>query len=160
MKARLVKIDNNLKILCNDGSISTASPSLLTQFLCHFNEINLFTGNDGSWSDQCFDMSQYPGETLAFITDDDKLVVSDPSVIEKAVVPAPPDPSKLLTVIEYAKKHNRSKEIIKTFVRDGRIMGAFMLGRQWFIPEDAPYPVEESSRKPAAGRPPRHDNER
>lgn len=154
MKARLVKVDNDVKILCTDGTISQASPSLMTYFFTRFDEIGIFTGNDGNWSKDYLDMSEYPGETLAYVTDDEKLVVLSSWAAEQAIVPAASDTSKLLTIIEYAKKHNRSKEIIKTFVRNGRISGAVMMGRQWFIPEDAPYPVEEASRKPTSGRTP------
>ena len=157
MKARLVKLGETVNILCPNGTVCKANPSLMTHFFSNFDKPGVFTGKDGVWNKQFLDMSEYPGETLAYITDDLKLVVLAAWSIEMALLPADPSQRKLLTVKEYAKKHDRSKELIKAFVRDGRIMGAEKIGRQWFIPEDAPYPVEVSRRKPESGRTPRRD---
>lgn len=153
MKARLIRNGSEVHLLCSNGTISKAPPSLLTHFLSHFDEVGIFTGKDGTWSDRFLDMSVYPGETLAYVTDNNQLVVLSPWVIETVIkknVVAP----KELTIVEYAKKHDRSKEMIKALLREGRIAGAIMRGRQWFIPENAPYPIEERSRKPTAGRTP------
>ena len=126
----------------------------MTNFFSRFDEVGIFTGKDGTWTDRFLDMSEYPGETLAYVTDNDQLVVISPWVIETVIsknVVAP----KELTLVQYAQKHTRSKEMIKAIVREGRITGAVMRGRQWFIPENAPYPIEEKSRNPEAGRSPR-----
>ena len=60
-------------------------------------------------------------------------------------------------IVEYGKKHNKGKEIIKYFCREGRIAGAYKINGYWMIPEDAPYPIDirqqRSSDKPRSGRP-------
>ncbi len=157
MKARLIKADKCTKLLCADGTIKNASPSTIKDFFSNFSNASDLTGTDGNWTETCLDMSAYPGEALAYVTDSGQLVVLDENVLKNALVPSKPDLSEYLSVVEYAKKHNRSREMVKVFAKQGRIPGTFMHGRSYFIPKDAPYPVDEVSRKPTSGNKPRKD---
>ena len=153
MKARLVKYGENVDLLCSDGTIIHTQNSLRRKFFLHFDETEIFTGTE-KWAGKFLDMTDYPGETLAYVSDDKKLVVVDPAMLREALKTEDSTAGfrGMLTTIEYAQKHNKSKEMIKAFCNDGRIIGAKKVGRQWFIPEDAPYPIEEKSQKPTAGR--------
>ncbi len=153
MKSRLISNSGNPLLLCNDGTISLVTNQLAAHFISHFHDVNIFTGSDGKWTSSTLDMSQYPGETLAYVTDGGELVITDPWLIEYAFIQNRLDEEpKYLSLLEYAHKHNRSKEMIKSLIRNKRIMGAFRVGNQWLIPEDAPYPIEDRMRKPTSGR--------
>lgn len=158
MKARITKTEVGTYLLCSDGSVIKTTPSQLKMFFINFNKTTIFsgktTGKENPWNTQYLDITDYPGETLAYVTDDNKLVINDPSILQDLLkrddnVDYVPN---LLTTQQYAKLHNRSQELIKAFVRTGRIIGAKKIGRIWLIPEDAPYPIEEKSQKPTAGR--------
>ena len=45
-----------------------------------------------------------------------------------------------LTAVEYARKHNCSKQWIIKLARAGRLDGAYLAGAAYLIPEDAPIP--------------------
>lgn len=47
-----------------------------------------------------------------------------------------------LTTGEYAKKYHKKPKQILNYCLAGRIEGAELLGRKWFIPEDASYPKD------------------
>ena len=139
MKARLLKnLDGEIQLLYADGSISNSSVAVLENFFFNFKKIDLESGSDGSWSSS-FDMAAYPGETLAFVTDDFSLVIHDSSVFKEIIV-SDRDITSYLTVVEYAEKMNKSREIIKALCAKGRIPGAKMVGGRWLIPPDAIYP--------------------
>mgnify|MGYP004711441013 CR=1 FL=1 len=151
MKARLIKTkDNKLRLLCEDGTLAICSKVLLFDFLTKFNKINFSDGNAGRWNEEFPDMISYPGKTLAYITDSKNLVVNDISPFSFSIFESP-DFLDYLSTEEYAKRHNVSSEIVKVYCRDGRIEGAKKIGGRWAIPETAPYPVEDASRKPTAG---------
>jgi len=152
MKARVVKKDGSFLILYKDGTISTPSPRLLGQFMRDFINYSSYSGENGKWTDVSLDMGEFPGETMAYVTDLGQLVVMDPAIIQHAFVEQKSELSDYLTVEEYAEKHNRSPQIIKAFIRNNRIPGITRFGRQLAIPADAPYPVENKSRKPTSGR--------
>ena len=160
MKARITKTEEGTYLLCSDGTVLKADKSQLRMFLTNFDQSDIFSGKsigkEKDWHDLYLDITEYPGETLAYVTNDNKLVINDVSFMQDILkdhetvdyVP------QLLSALEYAKKHNRSKEVIKAYLNSGLIIGAKKVGRQWVIPEDAPYPVEEQSQKPNAGRRP------
>lgn len=150
MKARLLKIDKEVLILCNDGTIINADQSLIARFFSNFDNVNIFNGSDGNWKQFHLDMGEYPGVTLAYVTDSDQLVVVSPWAMKQALSVSAGN-HKLISVADYAKKYNRSREMVKAFAQQDRIPGAFKVGRAWLIPEDAPYPVEEGRRKPTSG---------
>lgn len=151
MKARLIKTkDNNLRLLCEDGTLAICSKVLLFDFLTNFNKVRFTGGDAGKWDEEVPDMNLYPGKTLAYITDTQQLVIYDISPFSFAISEAP-DFMEYLSTDEFAKRHNVSREIIKVYCREGRIAGAKKIGKRWAIPETALYPVESVSRKPSAG---------
>ena len=154
MKVRLVKEEGKAKLLCEDGTICNASSSLLFQFFTNFDKYSMFTGTDGKWNQEYPDMSEYPAATVAYVTDDGRLLVVDPWIMSMAMTPPTLVNGNLITSVDYAKKHRRSREMIQAFINQGRILGAVKIGRQWFIPEDSPYPVDVTDRKPESGRTP------
>lgn len=152
MKARLVKDQNGtVSLLCRNGSISLASMTVLSNLLLNFKEAKNFSGSDGNWKEKWGDMSLFPGETLAYVSDDSTLVVLNSDVFE-SIVEQTYRVKSLISITEYAKKHNKSREIIKVLCRDNRIIGAQKIGNAWMIPADAPYPIPPHRRRDGVGR--------
>ena len=156
MIARIVRSkDDKLYLLNKDGTISTVTISLLKKIFRSFNQIEDISGDNGKWDSISLDMSLFPGETMVFVTEGHQLVITDPWIMnyylsnENTSVPA----DNLLTLPEYAKLHDRSVPMIKALCQQGRIAGARKMGRTWVVPASAPYPIEEQSKKPGAGRP-------
>jgi len=149
MRVRLIRDDEGeIKLLCSDGTICIPDESILYSLLFNFKDTIFSCTECGKWSPLALDMALVPGETLAYVTDDYSLVIIDPSGFELIN-----DNSQRLgpyiSLQEYAKKVNRSQELIKVFCRRGRILGAKKLNGQygrWIIPENAPYPVPLSRR--------------
>ena len=146
MKARLVK-DNfgTMILLCADGTMRITDTTALNFVFANFKSADEFTGRNGSWLSTCKDMAMYPGETMAYVSDDLSLVVMNPSVLcslmsEDSIL------GPYISLAEYAKKANRSRQIIKVFCREGRLLGARKIGGSWMIPENSPYPVPPSRR--------------
>jgi len=151
MYARLIRdFDGNVKLLCKNGTIDSPTMPVLANILTNFKAAKYFSGNDGRWSDNYADMMLYPGIDLAYVTDDLTLVVLDGSVFTP-VISETLRMSSYINITEYAKKVNRSREIIKVLCREGRIVGAQKIGNQWMIPEDAPYPIPPNRRRPGSG---------
>lgn len=48
-----------------------------------------------------------------------------------------------LTTREYAKCHGKERRQIYNYCGAGRIDGAILIGNEWLIPEDAPYPMDK-----------------
>lgn len=48
--------------------------------------------------------------------------------------------SDMLTVQQYAAKHNKAEITIRKKCQRGTLPGAVKIGRDWLIPEDANYP--------------------
>lgn len=146
MKARLVNDGSDtMMLLCSDGSICTISDTDLSCLLSHFKNVEEFSGNDGSWLSTCKDMALYPGETLAYVSDDLSLVIMDPRVL-CGITSTDSILGPYIDLADYAKKANRSRQIIKVYCREGRLLGAKKIGGSWMIPENAPYPVPPSRR--------------
>jgi len=148
MKARLIKdVNHRIVLLCNDGTIATASKTVLYDMLTDFRrEDNYFTGKRGKWTDNYPDMSMYPGETLALIADNYTLVIYDFEPF-KTLMNTNLETRGFISVDDFAKKYNKSTEIIKVYCRTGRIPGAQKVARNWLIPENAEYPVSEGRRR-------------
>lgn len=150
MKARLIKTkDNKLRILCEDGTLAICSGTLLYDFLTNFKISSFKRGTAGRWDIDYPDMSSYPGETMAHISDARQLVVYDITPFS-FMLSETPDYIEYLSTEEYAKRHNVSPEMIKVYCRNNRVAGAKKVGSRWAIPATAPYPVE--NRKPTSGR--------
>ena len=152
MKARVVTKEDNILILHYDGTMSISTSSLLKQFLFDFSNYSSLSGEDGKWTDITFDMSEFPGTTMAFVSDSGQLVVNTPDIFNIAFMDTSSGTFGFLTVEEYAKKHNRSKQLIRAYAMDGRIPGVTYFGHILAIPADAPYPIEAQRRKPTSGK--------
>lgn len=141
MKARLIKDkEGNVSLLCANGSICVSSTSVLANLFLNFKGAQNFAGSDGNWSDSYGDMAVYPGETLAYVTDDFNLVCNDATVFEPLII----DTLKvhtLIPLVEYAKQVGKSQEIVKVLCRSGRLVGAQKMAGRWMVPKDAPYPI-------------------
>lgn len=147
MKARLIRDGKHTLLLCNDGTISAVNDLILYDFLTDFRRNDLlFTGTLGKWTNSCPDMSVYPGDTIAFISDDNSLVVYDFEPFAP-LMNAKVKMRGYISCAEFAKRHNKSTEIIKVYCRNGRIPGAKKVARNWLIPENAEYPIEPERRR-------------
>lgn len=150
----LERPDGEFQLLCADGSIiNSPSRAVLYKLLTEFEEAETVYGTDGRWNEVHSEMSLFPGDTCALVTDDKKLMIFDfkpfASVIRFSDI-------KYISAQEYAEKHNKSVEIIKVYCRQHRIVGAQRIGQSWVVPEDAPYPVPPQYQRdynPLAGRP-------
>ena len=118
------------------------------QLLFHFKTINVLD-NDllgradcDKWNEEYPEMSAYPGETMAYVTDAFQLVIIDFKPFTIMFEESKTSLDDLLTVPEYAQRYKKSVEQVKVFCRTGRIPGAKKLGRDWVIPYDAPYPLD------------------
>lgn len=148
MKARLIKNDSDQLVLLLAGGtyIETPSVSVLGILLFNFKSIEDFgLEKEGvAWKGEYPSIASIPGYTLAYVTDSLQLVIEDISpfvpIFESVKTTVPIE--SVLTASEYAEKHNKSVEQIKVFCRNGRIWGAKKIGRDWVIPEDAPYPTD------------------
>lgn len=156
MKARIIKNkDGESLLLCNDGTIAKFSQSLFAKILTNFKSevfVNRLKGYLGYWNTEALDMTDYPGETQAYISDNYQMVLVDPELLTNTVSSIASceyddEAENLLSLSEYAKKHDRSEAMIKVYCREGRIPGARKSGAYWIIPENAPYPVPPLKRK-------------
>lgn len=146
MKGRLIK-DKEQRIiyLHQDGSIIPATNDFMRFFISNFKSLCSTTPPPGQtyerWlSDSCLSMHSYEGETLAYLTNNDELVVSSPEAF--CMLEFNSDLDSYISLPEYAKKWNKSIEIIKVLCRNKRIPGAVLKFNRWLIPKDAVYPVD------------------
>ena len=162
MKGRMIRDDHGaVWFLAAHGELVPSSDTLLQTLLLDFHLIEQKSwGSNSSWSsDYITDMMLYPGETLAYISDTNQLVIFDSTPFRSLILQSGKwaDSVRVLSASEYGKKYNKGKEIIKYFCREGRIQGAYKINGYWMIPEDAPYPVDirqqRSTDKPRSGRP-------
>ena len=154
MQARLIKNDQGLWLLFNNGQMKQANKEDLRNLLCSFKLIRCLTSrankdeNAKRWDIDCLEMSDYPGETIAHVTDGFQLVLFDFKEFEVLfktnyfVIQ-----NDCVTIAEYAKKYNKSVEQIKVFCRTGRIPGAQKIAGSWMIPCDASYPPDNRFKK-------------
>ena len=157
MQARLVKNEQgDLILLCANGEIRCfPGKAVIGKLLFHFKTINVLDddllGREDAekWNTEYPEMSSYPGETMAYVTDAFHLVIVDFSPSKIMFEVSSPSLDDLLTVSEYANLHNKSVEQVKVFCRTGRIPGAKKIGRDWVIPSDTPYPLDN---RVASGR--------
>ena len=152
MKARLLKdSEGQIKLLCANGSISESSITVLANLLLTFKNADHVSGADGDWAATHGDMALYPGETLAYVTDDYNLVIMDFSAFEPLIN----ESYKMTSYIslgEWARLHNKSREIVKVWCRSGRLVGCQKKANRWLIPKDAPYPVPPERQRDGNGR--------
>ncbi len=53
---------------------------------------------------------------------------------------------KYLSVREYALLHGMSERTVRNYCAVGKLSGAFLVGKSWSIPEDAPLPLHNKSK--------------
>ena len=160
MKARIIKNkEQKIQILCQNGTIKNCADQVLAKFLTQFTSdtyLYKLSGEDGNWLECAFDMTEYPGETLAYVSDNLQLIVMSPELFHPMVssnfVPlenymGDKDAVNYLTIPEYAQYHNRSEAMVRLLCREGKIPGVIKKKLVWLIPEDAPYPIPPASRK-------------
>ncbi len=143
MVARIVQKDSKYYVLCNDGSMSACNEKEFTSFL----KANI-QGLTERWDLVYEKMEDYPGKDIAQINDDKSLLIFDTTPFEYLLKESENSMEKQndISAKEYADKHNKSVEQIKVLCRSGRIEGARKIGRDWLIPENAPYPTRKGVR--------------
>ncbi len=139
MKARLIKSYNKIQLLCADGTIINAKDDTLRRLFVGFSAAHLFHGKDGRWDEECNNMEDYRGKSMAWVDDDGLLVIKDNPFI--SLVEAVVD-DDYITIQEYAKEQSRHEARIKRLCQEGRIPGAVKKGSRWFVPRNAPYPQD------------------
>lgn len=53
-----------------------------------------------------------------------------------------------LSVIQYAEKHGISERTVRNYCASGKMEGAFLTGKTWNIPADAPLPKKNKQKRP------------
>jgi len=154
MLARLIEdSERQIKLLCANGSISIPGAAGLAHFLINFKDAKSFNGDEGKWNEEYHDISEYPGKTLAFVSENNSLVIYDAYPFEHFINKKYfKEAESYISLSEYAEKHNKSTEIIKVLCRQGRIIGARKIGGRWAIPQDAPYPIAPENQRVGSGR--------
>ena len=61
-----------------------------------------------------------------------------------------PGETKLLTADEFAQMYGYAPSGIRVLLQRGKITGAFKVGKEWFIPEDANVIVRQNKKKRSA----------
>ncbi len=107
---------------------------------CSEDEVRQFilTYNDPKYynSEASFLSHDFEGEVLAYANEDDELTVTSPFILEKLFQTS----TKYITVVEFAERYGKQRNIIARFCRQGRIPGVIQKEHRWLIPENAPYP--------------------
>ncbi len=127
IKARLVLRNGDYYLEISSGLPKISNTEEVRQFLLHY--ADMIVGSS-------FVKTQPEGEVLAYINENNEIIIRLPSLLEDLFAPT----SRYITVVEYAEKYGKKRNLIARFCRTGRIPGAFQKGHCWFIPEDAPYP--------------------
>ena len=135
MVLRLAMIEKELKVCCANGSFLKADESVLRKILTEFDRATGIKGHDGYWSNTYSNMKDIPGQTLAYVSDDLKLVILDKNVFKCIVTP-----TNFVSVNEFAEKNGKQIAIVRRLCAEGRIENAQKIGETWLIPSDAKYP--------------------
>ena len=138
-KIFLIKGEYHL-CLCNSKP-QKLSLTELQAFLETFNDKNRYPGDDAD--NEYGVLSPATGELLAEVNKSYELKIISPKILT-AIFRAGGD--RYLTLDEYAEIVGRGSNIVGRMCREGRIPGAFKEGRDWKIPENAPYPPDSRKR--------------
>ena len=128
IKARLVRFEGRYFLL-RDGVTQELGLDQTREFVKNFN------ADLSSFGDETCDIDVSSGETVAVVDVFGNLTLSNPIVLNDIFA----DFVNYLTLAEYAEKHGKQRNILGRHCRDGRIPGAVRRGKEWYIPEDAPY---------------------
>ncbi len=150
MKTRLIRKESALLLLLDNGKLLYVEKKKLSNYLFHHkaflknNPNHLNFEITGKWDDEYDEMTEYPGDTIAYTNNKGHLVIVEISPFEECLnnKKDTSDEKLFVTVKEYADEYGKSKEQVKVFCRNGRIAGAKKIGRDWMIPKDAPYPTD------------------
>ena len=129
---------NSKEVVLVKSKIGKVASSYVTTLLVNNFELDYLK----KWDNEFDEITEYPGDTIAYTNNKGYLVIVDAVPFEQSIKNKYiyQDDVDFLTVKEYANKHEKSEEQIKVFCRNGRIIGAKKMGRDWIIPTDAPYP--------------------
>lgn len=130
------------KLLCQDGTIQDISDDDVILTVLSLQEYCNATGKDGRWDTFASDMGKYPAQEIAYLTTWQQTCISATDWVKNLYIEARAKLNKYVSVVEYAKLHNKSAERVKVLCREGRIAGAFKNGKVWFVPSDASYPMD------------------
>lgn len=144
MKARILEIDNVIKLLLENGTVKIITFSELIDFLKHYQDETFYEGTQ-TWEEQYeISMDAFSGETLAVVTKEGLLTIYKPELIKRIL---DYKEIKYITADEYAAKYDKKGCIIRRFCSSGKMKGAIQKGGMWLIPEDAEYPVKARTKK-------------
>lgn len=158
MKARLLLVAlpgrrPGYELLCFDGTKKQLAQKDLISFFNNFRDDEYLShGEDGHWDGDAMDMTDIEGETVAYVVDTPRepgrqqLVIIDPTPFVEAFQPEPDAPVEMIPITEYAAMYGVSREIIKVYCREGRLLGATKVGTNWVVPRDAIYPTDQRRR--------------
>lgn len=139
MKLRLIKKGGQRLLLCPDKTIAFVDDSLLRRLFVCYQDVSLFSGNDGYWNEGGNKMENFSGQTLAYVNDKNELcLVENPFI---SIMRNLAD-DEYITLHEYAELHGKNDNRIKLLCREGRIPGALKKAGKWFIPKHSPYPKD------------------
>lgn len=157
MKAKLFRVYGRgselYELCCMDGTKKLLRPRDLREFFMNFRDDEyLKNGADGRWDKKAQDLSETGGDLIAYVAEIPRdpskrhLVIADPGPFAVLFGPEDDEDSKLIPITEYAAMYGVSREMIKTYCRDGRIPGAIKAGGNWVVPRGAAYPTDTRQR--------------
>lgn len=142
MKARIIKAENELKLLLCNGKIKTVSTDDIIEFINTYTNKDNYSLEDDYSFDMSKDIENYVGETIVTVSDDYNLTFHSEDFFFKNYIPKKPD---YLTAKQFAEKHNRHFEVIRRYCRSGKIPSAKYENNTWYIPVNASCPVDGRS---------------
>ena len=145
MRLRLVSIDKNLLLYCEDGSTKTVDESLLKKLFISYQSIELFHDGEEKWNQKYTSIDQAPGKTLAYVNKKNELCIVDANPFYKLITSV--GNSEYITAQEYADLHNKGVARVKVLCSKNKLAGVVRKGGCWFIPIDAPYPKDQRTKK-------------
>ena len=140
MKARLIRRYQKLYLLYPDGTFEDADNDLLKMLFVGFAGADKFgKGKAGRWNTKYDSMEEHPGKTLAWVDDENRLVIVENVFIPLVQTVVEED---YVTVQTYATEHGLSDTRVKVLCREGRLPGAVRKGSRWFIPRASELPPD------------------
>ena len=141
IRARLVRFEGKYFLL-RDGITQELSLEQTREFVKNFDSDLPFLENANC------DIDVSTGETVAVVDVFGNLTLPNTVLLNDIFA----DFVNYLTLIEYAEKHGKQRNILGRHCRDGRIPGAVRRGKEWYIPEDAPYIANARASRSASNK--------
>lgn len=138
MKARLIRNEGTITLMLCSGTVILMNEDKVREFFCSYNDSSAY---DMTRVIDTYvqNMIMCPGETLAYVNDENDLVIRNPQFFTGLFTIYSGD---YITAQEYAERHGKTSAIIKRFCRDNRIPGAIKIGGRWCVPENTKYPQD------------------